>query len=136
MGVGDEADPISDDELLYRRIPVNLGWYSLEGGLTAGAFGPHRKNDQTGLSLSRSKYKSIEEAAKGQPEKAYYVGTLRAGDLRQNGIEVIPRPEPGDPGHTELPGLNSENRKASLTLELQETLVKLTIRVDGPFGPS
>ena len=42
------------------------------------------RNDVTGLSVSRAKYKSIQDAAKGLRGKAYYVAVLRAGDLRQD----------------------------------------------------
>jgi hypothetical protein len=35
----DGTEPVADDELLYRRIPVSKGWYD-EKGLSAEAFGP------------------------------------------------------------------------------------------------
>ncbi len=39
-----------------------------------------------------------------------------------------------DPAHAELPGLNSESRKANQTLERQRILAdKLSLRVEGPF---
>ena len=101
--------------------------------LKPDAFGLHRTNDATGLSFVRAKYKSIEEAATGWPGKSYYVAVLRVADLRQNGIEVVPRPRPNDPGHAELPELNSGNRKADETLERQRLLAEVCIRVEGPF---
>lgn len=129
----DESEPIADDEVLYRRVPASTGWYSPDSGLKPEAFAPHKTNDATGLSISRKKHKTVEEAARGQPGKSYYVVILRAGDLRKQGIAVEPRPLPGDPGHAELPELNSSNRKTSETLERQRILVSLRLGVEGPF---
>ncbi len=128
MRVNDGTEPISDDELLYRRVATV--WYP---PLNARVFAPHQKNDATGLSVSRAKYKSIEDAGRGQAGKSYYVAILRAGDLRTAQIAAVPRPISGDPGHAELPDLNSANRKDERTQELQRLLVQLTLRVEGPF---
>lgn len=132
--MGDESEPIADDEVLFRRVPASTGWYSPETGLKTEAFAPHKTDDSTGLSVSRNKYKTVEEAARGRPGKSYYVVILRAGDLRKQGIAVEPRPLPGDPGHAELPELNSRNRKTSETLERQRILVRLSLGVAGPFA--
>jgi hypothetical protein len=128
------TEPVGDDEFLYRRISVLSGWYSPETRLKAAAFAPHKTEDQTGLSVWRAKYKTIEQAARGRAGKSYYVAILRAGDLRQRGIEVVPRPQPDDPGHAELPDLNSANRKTDRTRELQRILVELCCSVEGPFA--
>ena len=106
------------------------------GRVQPEAFAPHKERDVTGLSVSRAKYKSIEEAARGRPGKAYLVAVLPAGELRQAGITIEPRPRHGDPGHAELPKLNAANRKDPGTLELQNALVALTLRVEGPFPAS
>lgn len=136
--VDDGAEPVADEELLYRRVPASTGWYDpTTGVLRAEAFIPHRNNDETGLSVSRSKYKSIEEAGQGRPGKSYFVAVLRAKDLRENGIQVHPCPLPEDPGHAELPDLTSANRKNDLTLERARLLAEtLTQSVQGPFGSS
>lgn len=125
-------DPIADEESLY-RVPQSMGWYCVDTGLKSEAFAPHKTQDVTGISVYRAKYKSIEEAAKGRPGKSYYVAILRAGALRQQGIEVVPRPKPDDSGHAELPDLNSGNRKTDNILELQRVLVDLCLAVEGPF---
>ena len=130
--MNDGTEPISDDELLYRRVP--LTWYSPQNGLDAQAFAPHKTLDTTGLSMARAKYKSKEEVAAGQPGKSYYVAVLRAGDVRKAQIEPVPRPEPNDPGHSELPDLNSQNRKSDRTQGLQRILVAITLSVEGPFS--
>lgn len=127
------SEPISDDELLYRRVPVSAGWFDATTGLKPEAFAPHRVNDATGLSVYRAKYKSIEEAATGRPGKAYYVAVLRAEELKGHGITVVPRPLPGDPGHSELADVNSSNRKTDQVLELQRLLIQLCHAVIGPF---
>jgi hypothetical protein len=128
------VDPIGDDELLYRRVSVNSGWYSLETGrLDSQAFAPNKTRDVTGLSVYRANLKALEEAAKGQAGKSYFVAVLRAGELRQRGLEVVARPIPGEPGHAEIPDLNANNRKTDRTQELQRVLVELTRSVEGPF---
>ena len=94
MRVDSGIEPIEDDELLYRRIPVSLRWYDPATDiLKSEAFGPHKTEDTTGISVSRAKYKSIQEAAIGKSKKGYYVVIIRAGDLRQRGIKVVPRPD-------------------------------------------
>ena len=127
----DGTEPITDDELLYRRIPVSKRWYDAQG-LSPEAFDP-LETDTTGISVSRAKYKSLEEAAKGLSKHGYYVAVFRAGDLRQGGIQVVPRPRPDDPGHAELPDLTYDRRR---TPEAEERKLRLTesyLRVEGPF---
>ncbi len=48
----DGTEPVSDGELLYRRISVPSDWYSPETGLKAEAFAPHKTGDVTGLSVN------------------------------------------------------------------------------------
>lgn len=133
-------EPVEDDELLYRRILSSPGWYDVfTGTLSDQAFAPHKQRDITGLFVSRAKYKTIEAAAEGQPDKVYFIAVLRAGDLRERGIQVVPRPElPNgqvDPAHAELPDLNAATRKADETLQRQRMLAEeLCLRVQGPFG--
>jgi hypothetical protein len=92
----DELDPVADDELLYRRVSASAMSQQYDPAtdrLSDQAFAPHKIMHVTGLSVSRAKFKSLEEAALGRPGKSYFVATLRAGDLRKRGIEVVPRPE-------------------------------------------
>jgi hypothetical protein len=131
-------EPIDDDEILYRRIPVSTNWYSPDTRiLSPEAFSPHKDQDPTGLSISRGKYKSAEQAAQGRSGKTYFIAVLRAGDLKKAGINATPRPELADgkhdAAHAELPELNSGNRKDSKTLERQRTLVQLCLRIEGPY---
>jgi hypothetical protein len=138
MPVANGTEPISDDELLYRRVPVSQSWYNRDQtpSLSPEAFRP-QQHDMTGLSVARAKYKTIEEAAQGQEGKFYYVAVLRAGDLRSSGIRVEPRPRKGDLGHAELPDMTYDNRHSDQVVERKTVLAhQLCLRVEGPFGPS
>jgi hypothetical protein len=131
-------DPIDDDELLYRRVPLSQNWYDFDSQeLNAQAFAPNKNRDTTGLSVSRAKYKSLEDAARGQPGKSYLVAIVRAGDLARAGIQVVPRPGDGadfDPAHAELLELNAGNYKSTETLERMRKLsCELCLGVEGPF---
>ncbi len=88
----ESVEPIRDEEVLYRRIPASTGWYQSdkEPPLDPEAFRPKRY-DTSGISLSREKHTTIEEAARGQPDKDYYVAVFRAGDLRAAGMEFAAR---------------------------------------------
>ncbi len=133
MSSPDGNEPIADDELLYRRIPASMSWYT-EAVLSPMAFRPHGERDVDGISLWRAKHTSIEQAARGRPGKQYYVAVLRAGDLMAHGMEVTATPKQGEPGHASLPALNSENRRDPAALDLQGLLARqLTVRVEGPF---
>jgi len=124
-------EPVAEAEILYRRIPVSKGWYS-SGGLSSQAFQP-RDDETTGISFSRAKYKTVEEAAKGKGKQRYYVAEFVAGELTANGIDVVPRPTLDDPGHAELPGLTSENRDTPEELNRRQVLKGLVRAVRGPF---
>jgi hypothetical protein len=131
----DGTEPIDDDEFLYRRIPVSQNWYdpTVDSRPSPEAFRP-TQFDNTGLSLSRNIYKSIEDAARGMVGKKYYIAVLRVGDLRAEGIPMEPRSKPGDPGHAEIPGLTYENRRTDGAVEWKTLFAqKLCLRVEGPF---
>ena len=131
----ESVEPIDDDELLFRRVPVSAGWYRPDQApaLEAEAFRPN-KSDSTGVSLFREKYTTIEQAARGRPGKSYYVAVLRAGDLRNAGMKVDPRPLEGSPGHAEIGNLTYENRRSRQAVEWRFLLAeRLCLRVEGPF---
>jgi hypothetical protein len=132
MAASEGTESIADDELLYRRVPVSKEWYNTTEGLSPEAFQP-RDDETRGISVYRAKYKSIEEAAKGKGKRGYYVAVLCAGDLRKQGIQVVPRPGPDDPGHAELPDLTCYNRETPEADEKKLRLTELSFRVEGPF---
>ncbi len=132
MSVDD--DLIADDELLYRRVSKRSKWYNPDtDALHPQAFAPHKTSDETGISVYRAKYKSAEEASRRTPGEWYYVVVLCAGDVRREGLAIVPRPQPDDPGHAELPELNAGNYKSDVMGVRQRILAKLRIRVEGPF---
>ena len=138
MPVANGTEPISDDELLYRRIPASQNWYNQDQAacpLSPEAFRPQQR-DLTGLSVCRAKYKTAREAAQGRQGKSYYIAVIRAGDIRSQGIQVVARPREGDPGHAELPDMTYEKRHSTEVLEWKTVLAhKLCLRVEGPFAP-
>lgn len=124
-------DTIDDEEHLYRRIPVSTDWYDPAAEtLSPKAFNP-REEDKTGLSLTRAKFLSVEDAARGMSKKGYYVAVLRAGDLRKCGIVVV---QQGDLSHAELPGMTFDTRESNQVIQWQQQLSdELTLEVKGPF---
>lgn len=128
-------EPVSDDKIVYRRIPLD---WCVQGIVKIEAFKPG-KLDTTGLSVSRAKYKDIADAARNSRGKQYFVAVLKVGSLRENGIEVVPRPgDPNspeyDPSHAELPQLTYEQRHSNESLEFMEMLATSLCRdVKGPY---
>src|SRR5665213_1704857 len=133
---GDGTEPIEDHEILYRRIPVSRKFYSpTTKQLSPGAFEPHKKNDDTGLSIVRAKYCSaVEDAAAGPSKSGYWIASLCAGALRAKGIEVCPRPIDENKGHAEITSLTNANCDSDLSQEMMLKLAtELCIDVQGPF---
>jgi len=132
--MADRAEPIDDDELLCRRIPVDWHDPSIDDRPSPQAFRP-RDYDTSGLSLTREKYHTPEEtAALGSAGKEYYVAIVRAGDLRAKGIRVEPDPAVDDRGHAVLPDLTHVTRKGAAQEGMQVRLAEeLCLRVEGPF---
>jgi hypothetical protein len=132
-------DQIGDDEIVYRKISVNSTWYDpVRREVKPEAFKP-RPGDE-GLSVDRAKsdlhqaFRSVEEAAVGQAGKRYYVASLRVGDLREHGIEVVPKSLAENPGHAEIINLTYENRKTDASAECMTLLAHKLVRdVEGPF---
>ena len=52
MPLPGEYDPVSDDELVYRRVPVSRGWVT-ERGISMNGF-KARPGDDTGISVHRA----------------------------------------------------------------------------------
>lgn len=130
------GEPVLDEELLFRRIPVSTNWFdpNRTPPLEPEAFRPNR-NDDTGISVARAKYKTVNQAAMGRAGKEYFVAVLRAGDIRAAGMEVAARPFPDDPSHAEITSLAYANRKSKQAIEWRTLLVEqLCLQVEGPFA--
>ncbi|HNQ23513.1 MAG TPA: hypothetical protein PKK06_10505 [Phycisphaerae bacterium] len=133
--MAEAIQPIADDELLLRRIPANPEYFNpdVDPHPSPFAFRP-RADDNTGLSLVRMKFASVREVAANPRGKHYYVAVLRAADLRDHGLSVVPRPLPDNPGHSEIPELTYANRSTSEAKEMQLLLAeRLCVRIEGPF---
>lgn len=129
------CEPVLDDELLYRRVPASTNWFDPDRTppLEPEAFRPNR-NDDTGISVSRAKFKTAHQAAMGRPGKEYYVAVLRARDIRAAGMEVAARPLSNDPSHAEIISLTYSNRKSKQAIEWRALLAEqLCLRTGGPF---
>jgi len=128
------SEPIDDDEVLFRRFPED--WSEPGGAIHPShlAFSPSSR-DVTGLSLSRAKYVTPEDAGRGpRADKKYYVAVLRAGDLRQKGIKVIPSPSKRNRGHCEIPILNYATRCDDHSKQMEVLLAgESCLQVLGPF---
>lgn len=137
MSADEGCQPVADDDFIYRRIPLSKGWYDpATHTLSPEAFNP-LKFDTTGLSFSLAKLTTIEQASQGPSKEGYYVATLRVGDLRKQGMDVVSKPMDGNPGHAEIPVLNYVNKKSDQVKEWKVLLAHvLTLRVEGPFIPA
>jgi hypothetical protein len=135
-----QGPPISDDELLYRRIPKSMNWYHAGDPVEVDdeAFRPHKQNDATGLSLHRARSKShpdfmsIADAAMGSSRRGYVVAVLSVATLRSHGFQIEPRALEGNPGHVEIPQLNSGNRNSDEAASLMRLLAASVVRVEDP----
>jgi len=128
--------PIGDDEFLFRRIPASVDWFDPnESRVADDAFRP-RRHDMDGISLVRSRYCTVEEAARAgaRPGKRYYVACLCVADLRKEGFQIKADPLPDNPGHVILPELRYEIRRTREARERVRKLCRLVRRVEGPFG--
>ena len=136
------AEPIhlDDNETIFRRIPVSMGWYDTEQKeVKPDAFKP-TKHDITGLSVSRihsethPDFLNLQQFAQGSSRQGYYVVQLSVKILRKKGVDIVAKPLHGNPGHAEWPQLTYENRKENCSQELMLLLAhELAERVLGPF---
>jgi hypothetical protein len=139
MSAGPQPIPISDDEVLYRRIPKSTGWFQHEQTppVDPQAFRP-TSADTTGLSLERARssanpeFKSLNDVAVGPSPHGYVVATLSVRDLRKNGVAIEPRTENAGPGHVELPHLRYDNRRDVKAKSLMNLLALLVLSVEEP----
>lgn len=121
--------------MVFRRIPANPSYYIADAAIpvTQLAFLPNRNRDVTGLSVSRAKYKTAEQAAAGQPGKQYYIAELSVKALRAAGHAVEPKPLPNDPSHAEITTLNAALADNTREETAQFIVDNLILRVTGPY---
>lgn len=137
--MSDGLEPITGDEILYRRIPANPdppGWYDPDGSDRPSpyAFRANEK-DTDGISLYRGKYATAGQVcAKGREGKQYFVVELSASDLLENGLALKPAPLDEDIGHCVLRDIRWDNATTDKVRQLRVLLAeRLSRRVLGPF---
>lgn len=126
-----EADPVSDDEYVYRRV---LKQYYNDISSWPGdrvdrlAFRPTGK-DTEGLSAYRTLFSRPAELdidREGRPGR-YYVARLAVRALRKMGLSVEPSPAEGPKGHSLIPEIRTglSGRAKKLSKEKQVELARL-----------
>lgn len=139
MGYPPGHEPISDDEILYRRIPENsVTKPGVE--IPFDAFTPNKKYDEDGISFTRAKYSTAEEAARPldrKTEKRYYILAVKAKDLSRLGIRIKPDSLAGNRGHCVLPQLNAADERSNAVLRWRKSILDSLdpLAIEGPFGP-
>jgi hypothetical protein len=103
--------PISDDELLMRRIPPGSKWFEPPDRLTSANF--KLRPDEHGISVYRRSIVS-EQAVLQKPESipGSFVVTAKVGAIRSLAnaqgeslkLDVVPIDDEVDPGHAEIRG--------------------------------
>ena len=129
----DGTEPVADDEILYRRVPISPEYFNPQASEhpTPLAFNPHKK-DTTGLSVYRAKYKTAEQVAKNDRGKSYYVAEMKVKDLRVHKLRVEPKPiQPDDRGHAELPDLTYAARHSNRAEEIKVLLATRLCTIAG-----
>ena len=89
-----------------------------------------------GLSVYRAKYtKTMGEVAYNERGASYYVAVLKARDLLEAGIDIVPSPDlkNAKPGHAHLPAINYANRKEPRVVNLINLLATELCETYGPF---
>ncbi|MBI1826614.1 MAG: hypothetical protein HYR83_09540 [Planctomycetes bacterium] len=116
-----------------------MHWYDPGSNLTPSpeAFRP-KVRDKTGLSLFRANFVTPEKLAQNDRNARFYVAILCERELRELGLEIIPKPNPtGPPGHCEIPELRYENRRETRSEEFQVALATmLCVEILGPLPTS
>ena len=128
-GVSDQK--LSDEEILYRRIPNGSQWLEPPDRLTSANFKLRR--GESGLSVYRAGKVSKKEVLSGttvRPDSLLAVTTV--GDIRRavDGrgerlcLDVVATDDEEDPGHAEIRGPHS-NRLSNAAAKAMKDIFKL-----------
>ena len=136
----DDLGEIDDDELLYRKVSVNSGWYDpKKKELKPDALKP-KSADVAGISFDRAQsdahpdFRTAKEAAVGPSTGGYFIAVFRVGDLSSCGLSITADPIEDNPGHALLTQLTYQNRKDDSSREVMVRLAhELVVRIEGPF---
>lgn len=133
-GLNDGLSPLSDDEVLYRRIPLDFYDRESSNPPYRDSFRPSPR-DTNGLSLFRAKHHAPRDIAPST-RKPYWLICVTVASLRAAGLSPVPKPTHVHTGHVEIPELTFANRKDKTSEELQLKLVEsLWQEILGPFDP-
>jgi hypothetical protein len=98
-------DQIADDEVLLRHIPGGTLWQAPGPRITSANFQLRHDRNETGVSVTRLSITSPErliELVGGSPEGGSRVASACVRDIRQIGLQVVPKPIAEDAGHAEI----------------------------------
>ncbi len=107
------AQPISDDEVIYRRVPNSAAWFESPDRITTANFKLDRRRGDLGLSVYRASIVSprqvLERAdvARGTRLASATVANVRALASTSGaflGLDVVAVDDARDPGHAEIRG--------------------------------
>jgi hypothetical protein len=100
-----DGDTVADDEILLRHIPGGTLWQAPGPRITSANFQLRHDRNETGVSVTRLAITSphrLLELVGGRPQQGSRVASVRSGDVRAIGLQVVPKPLPEDPGHAEI----------------------------------
>lgn len=122
-----ERDAVGDAEWLLRKVPSGNAQYydsSLQTPLQRIAFRPNT-GDVGGISFFREIFVSPRRLGYEGRKPPYYVVRLRARQIAEIGLRILPLPDPDQPpGHLVLPELCF---KAKQTAAEKETASRLQV---------
>ena len=97
------ADTVADDEVIYRHVPGGPTWQAPPDNRISSINCRLRPNE-TGLSVSRAAIMSATEvmARLGNPATGSKIAAVAVAEVRAIGLEVVPAPLDGNPGHAEI----------------------------------
>lgn len=104
---------LSDDEVVYRRIPSSAPWFEPPDRISPSNFTLNKKRGDLGLSVYRaSSVTAAEVLAKPEASPDSKIASAKVGAIRKltNGkgealnLYVVPVDDEDDPGHSEIRG--------------------------------
>jgi hypothetical protein len=108
-----ERPPLSDDELVYRRIPRTSAWFEEPDKITTANFKLDRRRQEFGVSVYRASIVTAEQvlaqpaAMEGSLVASATIGAirnLRSGAGTPLNLDVIAVDDERNPGHCEIRG--------------------------------
>lgn len=123
-----EESPISEDEILYRRIPASHYSSDLNCPVLADGFRPSSL-DEDGISFYRAKFtdpKSTLLSAREEKRGTYYVAKIKVKDIVSLSLPIkltiIPDPCPPVKGHCLITEINKKDYDNKTNSTLKENI--------------